>query len=144
VQGAQSLAVQPHLQSEPQTIANNNLNSLRDIMALLEQHGAMNLASQLYHFVSLVKCAPLRLDFVPVGKAPPSLAQDLKKKLTQILGQNYMVTVSAQKDQAEPTLAEQDQTAKKSLWDEVASDPAVAKILHMFPNSKILSIDNQE
>jgi DNA polymerase-3 subunit gamma/tau len=123
-------------------IANNNLETAQDIMTLLEQSGSMILASQVYHHVELVKLEAGVIEFHPVGDAPPRLAQDLGKRLSEITGQRWMGTISAKAGQ--PTLKAQHDARLAAEIAEVKTDPVVKRVFEIFPGASILSITNKE
>lgn len=126
--------------SVPQSmpVANANLTTLSEIVGLLEQHGAMNLASQVVNFVELVKLEPQRLEFHPADGADQKLASDLGKKLSDLTGARWMVTVSMK--QGQKTLAEERRMSIQADRETVIADPVIAKILNAFPNTEILEI----
>lgn len=140
VSGSQ-IRAQPIAQTEPQMVANNNLGTLQDVVALLEQNGAMILSSNVYQYVELVKLEPGVLEFSTLPNAPQKLSSDLLKKLNEITGQRWMVSISNKKGQ--PTLAAQAVVAKEQELAEIKADPLVRKVLETFPGAEILSIKPQ-
>jgi DNA polymerase-3 subunit gamma/tau len=120
-------------------VANANLGTLEDVVGLLERSGAMILASHVIQFVQLVKLEPGLIEFQPVEGAPPKLAQDLGKRLGDITGQRWMVSVSRAAGQ--PTLAAKLDAARKAELDGIKADPLIARILAAFPGTEILSIE---
>ncbi len=123
---------------EPVAIANNNLESLRDVVALLEQDGALILANQVYQFVELARLEQHRLDFRTSKNAPPKLASELGARLSKITGQRWMVTVV--NGDAQPSLQDQDKAFKNLRLEDVKKDPLVQKILNEFSNAEIVMI----
>ena len=123
-------------QSAP--VANANLATLADIVGFLEQNGAMILASQVVHYVELVKLEPQRLEFHPAEGADPKLAADLGRKLSDYTGTRWVVTVSMK--QGEKTMAARHREALAAEQDAVRADPVIARILEAFPGTEILSI----
>lgn len=119
-------------------VANNNLETLQDVVALLEQNGALILASHVFHYVELARLEAGVLEFHPAADAPPKLAQELGKKLSEVTGQRWMVSVSAKAGQ--PTLAAQKEAAAAAELAEVKRHPLVAKVLEVFPGAEIVSI----
>lgn len=123
-------------------VANANLTTLSEIVGLLEQHGAMVLASQVINSVELVKLEPQRLEFHPAEGADSKLAFELGKKLSELTGARWIVTVSMK--QGQKTIASERHLAIESERAAVIADPVVAKILNAFPNTEIISITNKE
>ncbi len=136
--GGAKLMPQTAALTAPVAVANSNLETLSDVVGLLEQNGAMVLASQVVHGVELVKLEALRLEYHPAEEADPKLAQELSKRLSQITGQRWVVSVSMKAGQ--PTLARQHEMRLEAERDAVMADPVVARVLAAFPNAKILSI----
>jgi len=136
------MVAQPAALSQPVAVANSNLETLADVVGLLEQNGAMILASQVVHGVELVKLEPLRIDYHPADGADPKLAGELSKKLLQITGQRWVVSVSMK--EGLPTLARQHEMALEAERQAVMADPVVARFLSVFPKAEIVSITNQE
>lgn len=130
--------------SVPQSVpvANANLTTLSEIVGLLEQHGAMVLASQVINSVELVKLEPQRLEFHPVDGADTKLASDLGKKLSDLTGVRWIVTVSMK--QGQKTLAAERQASLESERLTIISDPVVARVLTAFPHTEIISVTHKE
>lgn len=123
-------------------VANNNLATAQDLVALLEQNGAMILASQIFHNAELVKLEAGQIEIRPLPEAAPKLAQDLQKKLLEITGQRWLVSVTSKKGQ--PTLAAQAEALRAAEIIEIKSYPLVQKVLETFPGADILSITKKE
>lgn len=119
-------------------VANANLTTLSDVVGLLEQNGAMVLASQVIHSVELVKLEPQRLEFHPADGADPKLASDLGKKLSEITGARWIVTVSMK--QGQKTLAAERREALESERAAVFADPVIARVMAAFPGTEIVEI----
>lgn len=142
--GGNTATVSMPATSQPQAIpvANANLTTLSDIVGFLEQNGAMILASQVIQSVELIKLEQGRLEFHPADGADQKLASDLGKKLSELTGSRWIVTVSMKTGQ--PTLAAQHRRAIEAEMNAVKSDPVIARILNAFPNTEILSIQNKD
>jgi DNA polymerase-3 subunit gamma/tau len=123
-------------------VANANLTTLSEIVGLLEQNGAMILASQVVNYVELVKLEPLRLEFHPAEGADAKLAQDLGRKLLELTGARWMVSVSMKAGQK--TLATVHKEALEAEKNAVMADPVITRILNAFPGTEILSITQQD
>lgn len=143
-QGGGAAQLRPVEVPLPKTVAvaNNNLTTAVDLVALLEQNGAMILASQVFHNVELVRLEAGIIEFKPTSDASPKLAQELGKKLTDITGQRWMASVSAKAGQ--PTLAKQRDAAHLAELAEVKTNPLVRKIFDVFPDAEIVSITKKE
>ncbi len=119
------------------TIANNNLGTLADVVALLEQNGAMNLAAQVVHHVELIKMDKEVIEFRPTPDADKALAQTLSRKLLEITGRRWMIVSSSHARNLTPTLAVQAAQAQDKLMADIIADPVIARVLAAFPLSKI-------
>lgn len=142
--GGNTSAVTMPAVSVPQAtpVANANLTTLSEIVGLLEQNGAMILASNVIHGVELVKLEPQRLEFHPAEGADGKLASDLGKKLTELTGARWIVTVSMK--QGQKTIAAQHRDAIENERNAVMSDPVITRILNAFPGTQISSITSKE
>lgn len=140
--GGNTSAVTMPAVSTPQSapVANANLTTLSEIVGLLEQNGAMILASQVVNTVELVKLEPQRLEFHPADGADPKLASELGKKLSELTNARWIVTISMKSGQK--TLAAQHRDALAAERTTVMTDPVIARILNAFPGTDILSIQD--
>lgn len=123
-------------------VANANLTTLSEVVGLLEQNGAMILASHVVNYVELVKLEPQRLEFHPVEGADPKLASDLGRKLSEFTGTRWIVTVSMK--QGQKTLGAQHRDTIEAERDAVKADPVIARILAAFPGTEIVSITERQ
>lgn len=139
---APTAAVAPKVQEsrEPVAVANNNLETVQDLHALLQTDGSLILANQVYNYVQLVKIQSGVVEFVPAPNAPSRLAQDLGKKLQEITNQRWMVVSAMPGTSAQPTLSAQAEAQKQQILDEVKRDPVVARVLALFPGTEIISV----
>ena len=139
--GAQ-LMPDPTPRGEPVAVANNNLSTLRDVVALFEQNGAMILANNVYQYVELIKLEPGVLEFAAREEAPAKLSADMLKKLNELTGTRWMVSISSKRGQK--TLAEQDADARAAELAAIKADPLVSHIFARFPGAEIISITDVE
>ncbi len=137
----QETARAPELSIVPTPQDVNNLQTLQDIIALLEQNEEILLASQLFHFAHLVKLEQGHLQFRPDPAAVPELAQNLSRTLKALTDQHWMVVIS--KEAGAPTLAEQETAKNQQELDMVAQTPLVKNILDIFPEAKLTRVLNK-
>lgn len=123
-------------------VANNNLETAEDIVALLEQNGAMMLAAQVDRHLELVRLEAGVIEFHPAGDAPPKLAHELGQKLSAITGQHWVGTISARRGQ--PTPKARRDAAQQAEIDAIKSVPLVQKILAAFPGADIVSMTKKD
>ena len=72
------------------------------------------------------------------GNAPPSLAGDVGRMLTQWTGAKWTVSVAT--GGGEPSLAEQREGARRELLRQAESHPLVQRTLRTFPGSRIVDV----
>lgn len=139
VSGGSSVQALPQTSASLLTapVANGNLSNLSEIVGLLEQSGSLVLASQVVHYVELVHLEHGRLEFKPAPQSPPKLAQDLAKRLGDLTGARWMVSITGRS--GEPTLAAQQKVLHQSELAAIKEDPVIARILAAFPDAEILS-----
>lgn len=129
-------SVQPAVQSQSAPVANGNLETLQDIIVLLEQNGSVMLAAQVFQYVRLVSLqAGKKLEFSLVEGAPPTLVQDLSKKIRSVTGQNWVVLLSSK--QGNPSLAELEDIKTQEHLAKIKAHPLVKSALDVFPDAEI-------
>ncbi len=114
---------------------NAPVQSLEDVVALLEEQGQMILASTVMHYAAPVAVTPGRIDIVPLPGAPPKLAGDLGAALTQITGTRWIVTVARESGGA--TVAQTRASAAAAARQKLQADPMVSAVLLAFPGAVI-------
>jgi len=140
--GTQAVSMPASAIPQSAPVANANLTTLSEIVGLLEQNGAMILASHVVNYVELVKLEPQRLEFHPASGADTKLASDLGKKLSDVTGVRWIVTISMKEGQK--TLASQHRIHLEAEKNAVIADPVITRILNTFPKTEILSITDKE
>ena len=80
----QAVQTQPAQAQEKAPVANANLETLEDVVALFEANGAMVLAGQVGQFVQLQTMKVGHIEFVPTDGAPSNLAGLMGKKLQEL------------------------------------------------------------
>lgn len=116
-----------------------SIKTLEDVVAALDTHHEVLLASQVFQYVHLVKLEQGRMEFRPEEEAPQRLAQDLGPVLTRITGQRWMVSVSS--SPGAPTLAQVAQAALAAERDEILQTPIMKQIFSVFPDAEIKAIN---
>jgi DNA polymerase-3 subunit gamma/tau len=117
-------------------IANNNLDTLQDIVALLEQHGALIMAANVAQYIELVKLEQNRIECSLGEGCPAKLPADLAKKLSDITGSRWFVSLTSQT--GAPTLRAQEKAKADSLLRSIEQDPIVKSVLETFHGAKII------
>ena len=118
------------------------LQTLEAIVMALENQGHMILASQVTHFVQLVRLEPGRLEFTPAPGAPQKLAADLGAALLQMTGDRWVVVLA--NGAAQPTLAAVHKDRAQAVRQDVEADPMVSAVLLAFPGTQIDSIEDKK
>lgn len=126
----------------PQPEMPKNIQSLEDVVQVLETGNAVLLASQVHQFVHLVKLTEGRLEFCPSSEAPPKLAQDLGKAMKDITGERWVVSVSS--SLGAPTLAEKSIAVEQAEFDTVKQLPIIQDILQVFPEAELTAINPRQ
>jgi DNA polymerase-3 subunit gamma/tau len=75
------------------------------------------------------------LEIRPKDRAQTELSGRVGKLLTEWTGRRWMVTVSGAP--GEPTLSEQDHSAKTQALEEASRHPVVRAVLDTFPDAKL-------
>ena len=109
--------------------------TFREVVALFGEMREGSLYGQLYSSVHCVRIEPGRLEIRPKDKAQTDLSGRVGKLLTEWTGRRWMVTVSGAP--GEPTLSEQDHSAKTQALEEAAQHPVVRAVLDIFPDAKL-------
>ncbi len=120
-------------------VANANLETLEDVVALFEVHGAMILAGQVGQFVQLIRMKVGHIEFMPAEGAPSDLAGQMSKKLLELTQKRWMVIVG--RGETHPTLQTQDKAKQKAEYEAILAHQDVQNVLTIFPEAKITKID---
>lgn len=115
-----------------------SIQTMQDVVSVLEQNDKMILATQVSMFAHPVKIAEGLIEFRPAENAPARLAQELSQALKAITTNRWVVSVSSQMGQ--PTLAQlADQDAAK-LRADIMEKPLMKNIMQLFPDAKLKEI----
>ncbi|MCI5061038.1 MAG: DNA polymerase III subunit gamma/tau [Alphaproteobacteria bacterium] len=128
-------ALQQHHQTNDEP---GKLETVADIVNLLQANGEMILASHVRSYVHLVKLAPQSLEFRAAEHAPPRLSQDLSGALKAFTGERWVITLSNK--QGEETLAQAQERAATELRDQILQAPLAKNILKLFPDAQLKDI----
>jgi DNA polymerase-3 subunit gamma/tau len=109
-----------------------------DVVALFESRREPVLVHHLVHHVHLVRCEPGRLEFRPVGKAPPNLAARVATLLGEWTGRRWVALVS--NDPGEATLAEQRAAHDDARRAKAMEHPMVQAVLAAFPGAQLEAV----
>jgi len=121
--------------AEPMPAAGPQLNSFRDVAALVAERREAMLHAHLVHSVHLVRFAPPVIELRPQADAPRDLASKLAALLTDATGTRWTIALSAAEGM--PTLAEQGTSADAARRSAAADHPLVQAIMAAFPGARI-------
>ena len=113
--------------------------SFEALVALAVERKEGVLSGLLHHNVRLVSFAPGRLEFQPAGNAPADLAATLGRKLAELTGRRWQVSVNREAE-SQPTPAERDAQARQTLFHDAAAHPTVQAVLETFPGAEIRAV----
>lgn len=114
------------------------INTLHDVVEVLQASGAHVLAGQVRHFVHLVRLVPGQIEIRPGPDAPARLSQDLGKALGAATGMRWIISVSSAPGQ--PTLDEDEARARSEVEAQVRAHPLVRKVFDLFPGAELVRI----
>jgi DNA polymerase-3 subunit gamma/tau len=121
-----------------QAVATPQFQSLEDLAAYAQAHGAPVLKVHIENDMHLVSLEPGRLEFRPSSRAPRTLAADLGQKLKDWTGTRWAVTVVSQGGAL--TLSEQKQAVKQARHEAVLQQPLVRAVMDRFPGAEIMAV----
>jgi DNA polymerase-3 subunit gamma/tau len=136
--GASVAQIRPAVQPGVAPVANGNLDTLEDVVSLLENNGAMILASQVRQYVRLITLQPLKLECTLAQGAPTELAGSLQRKLSDLTGNRFHVILG--QGEAQPSLDEQAKAAAQALEQRMLADPRAVALAETFPGTKLIDI----
>lgn len=135
--GAQTIAkFDTETDTAPHMRANNNLDTVADIVSLLEQNGALILAANVAEYVELVKLDKTHIECSMASGAPAKLPSDMTKKLSEITGSRWIVSLTSQR--GAPTLKAQKQDSDEKLLRSIKDDKIVKSVLTNFADAEII------
>lgn len=137
----QATQAQPTVAQENAPVANANLETLEDVVTLLETHGEMIIAGQVGQFMQLITMKAGHIEFVPVEGAPRDLSGQLSKALLKYTEKRWVVTVG--RGNGQPTLQEQAAAYKKAEYEAVLAHEQVQNVIKIFPSAEITKIETK-
>lgn len=140
VHGVAQTSAQPKLDSQKQIVANANLETLEDIVALFEQNKKMILAGQIFHNVHLISIKGRRLEIALAEDVPQKFVGDLTTELRKLTGHRDWVISIGDLSVAQKTLAAVAEEKVEARLKDVMADPFISQILEAFPGTEIRDI----
>ena len=111
----------------------DNFNGL---IELLTQKGRHLLAQKLHDAVGLVRYAPPDLVIRPTQKLEADFARDLGGALKAITGEAWSISIA--EGPSEPSLLEQEKSAKQAEQDAIMTQPIVQAAFEAFPDAELI------
>ena len=137
--GGPALAVNPAEPPRVETSAPTmKLTRFEQIVALADEKRDIKLKTDLERFVRPIAVADGKIELALELNAPPSLTNELSRKLEAWTGRRFMVLVSRSGGTA--TLASQKKEARQTAEREVRELPDVQAILKAFPGAEIVKV----
>tara|TARA_R110002126_G_scaffold13118_1_gene56108 strand:+ start:354880 stop:356640 length:1761 start_codon:yes stop_codon:yes gene_type:complete len=140
VHGAGQAATQTKLAAQGQFVANANLQTLEDIVALFEQSKKMVLAGQIFHYVHLISFKGRRLEVALAEDVPARFVGEFTTEIRKLTGHRDWVISIGEMAKGQKTLATRAAEKVKIRLKEVMEDPFVSQILTAFPGTEIRNI----
>jgi len=115
------------------------LNEFLDMLALFETKREPLLYSHLYNDVRLISFAQGRVVVRPINHIPTDFAARVSRYLSQWTGEKWLLTYG--EEEGEPSLREQEAAAQRQRMAYAKSHPSVQKIMALFPDSEVVSVE---
>ena len=140
---AQAILAEPAPASythQPAPEAKANPTTMQEVVSLFDEQREALVASQLREYASLVSIEAGKLEIFLTQPLGREFTQKAGALLSQMTGQAWnVVTASAA---GEPTLAEQERSAKKAKLTEAAEHPTVSAALKQFPGAELVDVSS--
>ena len=114
------------------------LRSLADVVTLASDNRDMQFKVMLRRYVRPVRIEPGRLEIGLTDDAPRDLPGQLGERLKKWTGRRWVVSVA--REGGGPTLAEEEDAKRESVFMDARADPAVAAVLARFPGARIIDV----
>ncbi|MGE4313408.1 MAG: DNA polymerase III subunit gamma/tau [Pseudobdellovibrionaceae bacterium] len=119
-------------------IANGNLDTLEDIVALLEANGSMILASSIDQYVMPISIKGTAMAVALTDDAPRELSGQLTSALNNLTpGKRWVITIGKKED-AKPTLRSVREEQQRLAHEKLLNDPLVSAVMKTFPGTELL------
>jgi DNA polymerase-3 subunit gamma/tau len=114
------------------------LASLADVAVLCGERRELRLKFAVERQLKPVRFEPGRIEVEPTADAPPDLAGELGRKLTDWTGTRWVVTVT--RGAGGTTLYDERTATESRRRDDAVADPLVAAVLARFPGAKVVDV----
>ena len=130
------------MKAVPKAAPVTNPQGLEDIVALLEQNGKFQIASQIVQYVRLVRFEDIQIEFSMEANAPKTLPQDLTQSLRALTGKRWLIIVSDAV--GEETISTQKQNIIEAEINQAKQEDLIKETLQIFPGAEITRIYSKE
>ena len=114
------------------------LETLQDAVVLAAEKRDIQMKLALERLVRLVHFEDGRIEFQPAAGAPPTLAADIQRKLSDWTGKRWGVVIA--REDGQPTLHERREEEESARLRGVAAHPHVQAVLERFPGAEIVGV----
>ncbi|MGE0773796.1 MAG: DNA polymerase III subunit gamma/tau [Sphingomonadaceae bacterium] len=111
-------------------------DTFNGLIELLTRKGRHLLAQKLHDAVGLVRYAPPDLVIRPTQKLEADFARDLGGALKAITGEAWSISIA--EGPSEPSLLEQEKSAKQAEQDAIMTQPIVQAAFEAFPDAELI------
>ncbi|HUO23193.1 MAG TPA: DNA polymerase III subunit gamma/tau [Caulobacteraceae bacterium] len=125
-------------QSAPEPAAQIVLQSMDDVMRLIDAKRDITLKLDLAKFARPISFRPGAIAFEPAPGAPNNLAQRLAVKLKEWTGQPWLV--AAEGGGGGESLYEREQRERLAARREIEADPFIRSVMQAFPGAEIVAV----
>lgn len=115
-----------------------NLKNLHDCAALASEKRDIPMKVAIQRQMRLVKFEPCKIEIQPTDDAPPDIAGEFGRKLSEWTGERWFVVVS--RTPGRPTIHEEEEANQQQLLSDARSHPTVAALLAQFPGARIVDV----
>ncbi|WP_169567276.1 DNA polymerase III subunit gamma/tau [Sneathiella limimaris] len=131
--------VQAEIQSEPEGGEAKGLTSLEEVLEILSDKSDVRLKGQVINFIRPVRFMDGVLEFSPAPGASADLAAKLGRRLRELTGKNWQVSMTADAEGG-PTIAEMRMSRKAALIAEAEQHPLIQKIRDQFSGISVREV----
>ncbi len=114
------------------------LASLADVAALATEKRDIRMRVAVERYLRPVRFQPGLIEAEPTAEAPPEIAGDLGRKLTEWTGTRWIVSLAS--SGGGPTLAEENARLAAERRSDAEQDPIVLAVMARFPGAEIVDV----
>lgn len=127
---------EPEKEGEPMAVP----ASFLEVVTLFKQHKEAVLYSHLYNNMRLVSFRPGHIEVVPTEHLSADIAARISRHLSDWCGKSWRLVFADAAQQGEPTLREQDLSARQTRLDYARAHPHIQKAKQLFGDVELLDV----